>query len=494
MTKRPRKKRDSDNTTTTKSIVDPDKPKKTRAPRGTSAAYLKRQAKLREEQERARQASEGLQAPAPPKPADPPPTSGPSLPSSNYNNNNNAFPTQSSAQNGNHEAIQKPNSFLTNHFAPPPRPASGQNYDPVRSSTAPRPTSPMPAASTPPKPYKQPGASASPSISSLIDPPGELRPRDHHLTSHPPSHRDSDTGPITPPEAKRLRLSPQPNINVQRPSMRSTTPEPSSLIEAKPSAMTAITAMEVDTESSTATKQPQVAPKKPTPNASTGVSSTAHSPKPSRPAKEAPLALPTGSGLLSGSVFGSGDLDSGGPEKNAPTVVLSIPLSGQNQYVNFARLAEERYGFNALHPRLAAQKERLARVAAAGAALENAHKNGTGGGSSLSADEKSVDLSNDEADDSNVEMGGMNDKSAAEDGAGGDQPPTKQRKKRVMKEDMYDKDDDFVDDTELAWEEQAAVSVDGFFVYSGMLVPDGEEAKVERYVLYMYFHLMSSSY
>ena len=53
----------------------------------------------------------------------------------------------------------------------------------------------------------------------------------------------------------------------------------------------------------------------------------------------------------------------------------------------------------------------------------------------------------------------------------------------MMKEDMYDKDDDFVDDTELAWEEQAAVSKDGFFVYSGLLVPEGEEAKVERYVL-----------
>ena len=55
-------------------------------------------------------------------------------------------------------------------------------------------------------------------------------------------------------------------------------------------------------------------------------------------------------------------------------------------------------------------------------------------------------------------------------------------KKRLMKEDYYDKDDPFVDDTELAWEEQAAASKDGFFVYSGPLVPDGEKAVVERYV------------
>lgn len=207
------------------------------------------------------------------------------------------------------------------------------------------------------------------------------------------------------------------------------------------------------------------------------------------------MPLPTGSGLLSGEVFGgSSSLESsskdGGASSSAPTVVLNIPLTGLNQYVNFAKLAEERYGFNALHPRLAAQKERLARVAAAGAALENAHKLGQGQ-STGSADDKSVDLSNDEGDDSNVEMGGMgNDgKSGGDEETGRDQPVVKQRRKRVMKEDMYDKDDDFIDDTEQAWEEQAAVAKDGFFVYSGLLVPEGEEAKVERYVSFSFLNL-----
>lgn len=133
-----------------------------------------------------------------------------------------------------------------------------------------------------------------------------------------------------------------------------------------------------------------------------------------------------------------------------------------NKYINFARLAEERYGFNALHPRLAAQRERLARIAAAGAALEK----GSGSGS---AEEMSVDLSEGE---SNVEMGGTEGGCAVE----GKKPV-----KKKQKADQYDKEDPFVDDSELLWEEQAAASKDGFFVYSGPLVPEGEKPTIERY-------------
>jgi hypothetical protein len=49
-----------------------------------------------------------------------------------------------------------------------------------------------------------------------------------------------------------------------------------------------------------------------------------------------------------------------------------------------------------------------------------------------------------------------------------------------MKEDEYDKDDGFVDDSEMLWEEQAAASKDGFFVYSGPLVPEGEKPQLDR--------------
>ena len=147
-----------------------------------------------------------------------------------------------------------------------------------------------------------------------------------------------------------------------------------------------------------------------------------------------------------------------GTEFRAPTVVLNIPLSGEtNKYINFTRLAEDRYGWDALHPRLAAQRDRLARVAAAGAALER------NGSNRESGDEMSV--SGDE--DSNVEMGGMSDGRTGTDGG-----VKKVVRKRKMKEDEYDKDDGFVDDTELLWEEQAAAANDGFFVYSGPLVPE----------------------
>ena len=160
----------------------------------------------------------------------------------------------------------------------------------------------------------------------------------------------------------------------------------------------------------------------------------------------------------------------GGPsdatEFRAPTVILNIPMAGEtNKYINFTRLAEEQYGWDALHPRLAAQRDRLARVAAAGAALE---RNGSG---KESGDEMSLDS---EGEGSNVEMGGMSDGRTGTDGG-----VKKVPRKRRMKEDEYDKDDGFVDDSELLWEEQAAAANDGFFVYSGPLVPEGEKPALD---------------
>ncbi|KAG9230302.1 hypothetical protein BJ875DRAFT_472577 [Amylocarpus encephaloides] len=194
---------------------------------------------------------------------------------------------------------------------------------------------------------------------------------------------------------------------------------------------------------------------------STATSSAAASPKPPKQKDPkdlypAPPPLP-GSGLMQlGGIGGpNGDV----PEYRAPTVILEIPMAGESgKIINFTRMAEERYGWDALHPRLAARRDRLARVAASGAAIEN---NGPtkddGGDESLDAD------SADEG--SNVEMGGMSDGRTGTDGA------KKLVRKRRMKEDEYDKDDGFVDDAELLWEEQAAVAADGFFVFSGPLVP-----------------------
>lgn len=385
------------------------------------------------------------------------------------------------SQNGNHEAIPVPqdSKYIPHYLARDPTPrTSGQNYDPIRSSTVdsrsipPTPSNRTLRSPTPPRPATYGTASNSPSISSLIEPPGQIqyphlkRESDVSIASSPPKRAR-----MTPPEAGSLPIQQVPDPT-HRPSITSTTP---ALTNDAP------TPMDVDDAAPALSKPPVVARKSTT---STGTSTPA-AVKASRQ-REAPVA--SGNGLLSSALFG-GPSQNTGPEKTAPTVVLDIPLHGENnKYINFARLAEERYGFNALHPRLAAQRERLARVAAAGAALENAEKRANGSG--MSADDMSVDLSEGEAagDDSNVEMGGISLIERDVLGSGmspgdGSEGPAK-RKKRVMKEDQYDKEDPFVDDTELAWEEQAAASKDGFFVYSGPLVPEGEKPNVERYVLY----------
>ncbi|MCJ1256370.1 hypothetical protein MMC24_004191 [Lignoscripta atroalba] len=397
---------------------------------------------------------------------------GSAQPQSNFN----VLVTSTPHQNRNNEAI--PTAAQNLVFLAPgqttqtsPR-STGQNYDPIRSTTTDAPSVSHTHFNVPQvSPQKSANrASESPSISSLIDPPLYPFPPPSTSKPTPTSHAQSPTS--TP----NLHLSPPAPIHIQPAPKPGSVDTPSTLKSRTPS-----TAMDVDTETMC---PPLSKPQKSATGTSTGPSSNAPSPKPSRQ-KEPPLRLPPGNGLLSSALFG-GPTDSMGPEKTAPTVILHVPLNGEiNKYVNFARMAEERYGFNALHPRLAAQRERLARVAAAGAALENAGKAGTGqSGSGMSADEMSVDLSegDGEGDTSNVEMGGMGAGGSdslrlGDDGTKLEKP---QPRKRKMKEDQYDKDDPFVDDTELAWEEQAAASKDGFFVYQGPLVPEGEKPAVER--------------
>lgn len=229
--------------------------------------------------------------------------------------------------------------------------------------------------------------------------------------------------------------------------------------------------MEIDTKP--AKEQPVPSAKKEK-NAVTAPSSKAPSPKPARAAKETPQ-LPQGSGLITNALFGMGGDDSSkSPDsRTTPNIVVHIPLSKGNQIINFAQLAEEQYGFAALHPRLAAHKDRLARVAAAGAALERNEK-----GLTESADEDlSLEVDRDSDVDGDVTMSGAGTGTNGVTSDAGDG-----KKKRRKKVEEYDRDDPFVDDTEMAWQEQAAASKDGFFVYSGPLVPEGEKVQVERSV------------
>jgi hypothetical protein len=210
----------------------------------------------------------------------------------------------------------------------------------------------------------------------------------------------------------------------------------------------------------------------------TAPSSNAPSPKPAKAAKEAP-PLPQGSGLITNALFGGDDSSNSSDSRTTPNIVVHIPLQKGNQIVNFARLAEERYGFAALHPRLAAHKQRLARIAAAGAALEKNEKGAKGISAGESADED-LSLDRDSDLDGDVSMGGT--------GAGTNGAPSEAddgtKKRRRKKVEEYDRDDPFVDDSEMAWQETAAASKDGFFVYSGPLVQEGEKVQVERYVFF----------
>ena len=286
-------------------------------------------------------------------------------------------------QNGNNEVIAKPN---VPHAVPAttPRSSSGQNYDPIRSATIePRTMSPLlpfngpVRSSTPPRPpQKYTSASASPSIAiaSLIEP----APFVPTYNFPKPPKRNSDVKPPSSPTSKKARLSPPPASVYEVPKTIATHPYGANVPSFNDKVIPA-PEIELDAVRPAYGGPPSMV--KISNSTSTAASSAAHSPKPSRP-KEPPVSVPAGNGLLSSAMFG-GAYDGTAPEKAAPTVILHVSLDGgDNKYVNFARMAEERYGFNALHPRLAAQRERLARVAAGGAPLAHPHHGArtTGGG------------------------------------------------------------------------------------------------------------------
>lgn len=346
--------------------------------------------------------------------------------------------------------------------------SSGQNYDPIRSNYDPvretvvnHPPPPYNGQGSPGLPYSTNRASASPSISSLVDPPNQS------LTSPSIAAQSFFNQQQRLQHDSHGSVPPSPTVNRLAPGLilESSPKPPPPQVSAAPRKSDG---NQIPLGSSSMSKKNSMGP------GSTATSSAAASPKPpkvkdtNKDLYPAPPPLP-GSGLMQ--LGGMGGAPGDGTEFRAPTVILNIPMNGEvNKIINFTRMAEDRYGWDALHPRLAAQRDRLARVAAAGAALE---RNGSGRDS---GDEMSLD-SGDEG--SNVEMGGMSDGRTGDDGG-----VKKIPRKRKMKEDDYDKDDGFVDDSELLWEEQAAAATDGFFVYSGPLVPEGEKPPLElRYVL-----------
>ncbi|KAK0649470.1 hypothetical protein B0T16DRAFT_131673 [Cercophora newfieldiana] len=354
------------------------------------------------------------------------------------------------------------------------------NYDPIRESMVSRDpygTGPLGSPRAPTQMVNR--ASASPSIASLVDPPpanNMMSPSASHTSYHNTTtqSRFQESTSMPPSPSHPVRSTPQ---HVTKPTIveaKRPPPPPAAAPKPEPTkssnAFTHMTTIPASAAASLASAAPAPVQSKKLAavmqqdrDTHKKASSNSSSPR-INSLKDALPSIPGSERSI---------LDFGkatpGEETTAPSIVLHIPLNGEtNKYVNFMRMAEERYGWDALHPRLAANRERKARIAAASAALEK-EKNGSG---RETGDEMEEDLQSDN-DGSNVEMGGVGAPNGAGGTSGPDGAPVKKpRKKRNFKEDEYDKDDDFVDDSELLWEEQAAASRDGFFVYSGPLIPE----------------------
>ncbi|KAF2130054.1 histone promoter control 2 [Dothidotthia symphoricarpi CBS 119687] len=354
-----------------------------------------------------------------------------------------------------------PNLSHINVAPSTPRPlSSGQRYDPIRGDMFEQ-KPPAPASAPqplPPPPISPPlnRASASPSITSLIDPPSAS----NSFYSQAPKLQQQISVTSAPASPAAFPPRPGPVLPSQDIySQQKQQPQPSP--QPYPATPAGYTPMEIDSHPN----KPASIPMTKVNSANSGTPSNSNAPTPPTKAarqKETPLPLPSGSGLLSGTAFGSVANLNGTSETPGTNIYLTFDLKGkENVTINFAREVEKEYGFAALHPRIAARRERQRQIDAASTALERA----AGGGSN---DDMSVDLSDNE---SNVEMGGMDDETSARENGG--------KKRRKRKQEEYDKEDDFIDDTELAWEQQALMAKDGFFVYSGPLVTEDKPA-VER--------------
>ncbi|GAB1729051.1 hypothetical protein NU195Hw_Modified_125t1 [Hortaea werneckii] len=403
-------------------------------------------------------------------------------------------PSRSAAASPLPQHVSNQPLFASNQ--PTSRPASNghtyvRGYDPVRGAMMDaeqyRSTSASTSAQAATASPQVNRASASPSIASLIDPPAAsaktLAPNLPY-SSQANMQQQQSSFAHSPHSQHR---SPEPLNTLPAPlapPSQISTKSPQPMEDVKPSTGPNMDgAMDVDMiscEAQAPTKSLQ--PPQPEPNklGASKSSSSGPIPKPTRPTPP-PAPKGTGSGLLSGHDLFGGTTSSkdNKPDGNPRGVNIDIriplnPMGGNT--INIAQEIAKKYGRDAINPRAAAHREQLLKVQAAANRLEGAE-----GGSALD-DTMSVDLSDGPGgagggdDGSNVEMGGMGGAEEAGSDQNNNKPKQRQRKKKV---EEYDKEDDFIDDTELAWQEQAAVSKDGFFVYSGPLIPEGQTANVE---------------
>lgn len=337
---------------------------------------------------------------------------------------------------------QKPNimtvdSALNRHTQslqqPVRPPSSGQRYDPIRSSfTDTNSDKPAQFVSYAPVPAKA-QSRASPSIASLLSPADPPQQQSYPPRPSPQSHVETQSQPRPPTSAP---MTAQEFGTSAKPSPRRSPAH-------APAA---------------STKKPDSTPR---PNPVTSVvrqrsSESSRSPAPVHSKAIVPSPRPAGSSTNRNPETGEREYV---PVIN-DCIVIDVPMGSAfgSNYVNFMKEVEQKYGFDVAHPRLAEHRKRMRDVAALGAGLESGPE---------SAGEQNLEVSDME---SNAEMAGVDEDSAA-DGA--------KKKKRNMKNE-YNKEDDFIDDTELAWEEQALASKDGYFVWMGPLVPESDTSKAEK--------------
>ncbi|KAL1301735.1 hypothetical protein AAFC00_005938 [Neodothiora populina] len=358
------------------------------------------------------------------------------------------------------------------------RPASsGQRYDPIRSAMTADPYTVARPPQVSPQPHR---ASASPAIASLMNPTSSntmqspvvlqsIQTPLKRLSMNSVPSPEIPTKPFIPlePEAKipapmatnsLHKIPPLSDGPMKMEVDPPVVPQVKERVKEKSTEHEKEKEREKEREKEKEKENDKEKEKEKLANKSAPAASKAKRPTP-------PPARPTGSGLLSNSdLFGGPAMGEDDRTRHGVDIDIHIALDpAGNNTINIAQEIMKKYGRNAINPRAAAHRERLLQVANMGARLENG-----------SADDMSVDLNSDAENDSNVEMGGMDDEKREDTGEDG--KPKRRRRKKV---EEYDKDDDFIDDTELAWQEGAAVAKDGFFVYSGPLIPVGEEAKIE---------------
>jgi len=151
------------------------------------------------------------------------------------------------------------------------------------------------------------------------------------------------------------------------------------------------------------------------------------------------------------------------PVKQPKSIRLHVPLNGSsNVYINFASLAEKTYGSEIFNSKRLLGPQGFA--------------------SSFLNHDRILDTGSDsEAEDDDASEKGDDVSAVETDGAAGKKKPVK-RRRRQAGADKYDVEDPFIDDSEALMEQVAAASKDGFFVYSGPLIAEGERAKIDKYI------------